>query len=232
MSHPDHPAATPAPGRRPSLATIATVAGIVIPVLGLLVALGQWLLPREGGGDNPGTGNAAATGTPAVLPGSAATSNAAASAPATATATDAAPTGTALSTLPREAGELTTLPRALAGKPGLEGALVIACPSNQSNDKVRTVTLLLSGRYLDLTATLRAYFPKDPKLRASLTAVGVWRERDGTSTYRTLGAVVAKGETTPTVTGALEGAEKLRLQVTCDLPTGHAIVTGHVIEAS
>ncbi len=218
--------------RRPKLTTIATVSGIVISVLSLLLGFGRWLFPDGFGGDTT-AGDPTTTQAPAVLP---QTPSAAPPQVAATTATThvaAPPDGTPLVSLPREAGEIAALPRRLKGKPGYDDALVIACPSNQSDDKTRTVTLVLSGRYLDLTATVEAYFPADPKLRASVTAIGMWRERDGTLTDKPLSAVVAKGQTTAVLGGDVDNAEKLRLQVACDLPTGYAIIKGgRITEAS
>jgi hypothetical protein len=209
-------------GRRPSLGTVLAVAGLVVAVVGVLVALAQWLDPRE-----PDDGDRTAAPVAPV-----ATSSATGATPDGATPTvagtpqPAGPPFDYVDSLEREAGELAALPRQLDGRAGYERAIIVACPSNQSSDKVREVTWLLRGRYLDLTATVAPFFTADPQSATRVVVIAVSRERDGTLTRRQVGQQAdATGTRTGPLTGDIAGAEKLTIQVQCYDPRGWIILT-------
>jgi hypothetical protein len=205
--------------RRPSLTTTLAVAGLVVAVTGVLVALAQWLDPRS-----PDDGAAGTSTIGAATPGSGGpTMTATASGAATALPTG--PPFDYVDSLERESGDVAALPRQLKGKPGYERATVIACPSNQSSDKVREVTWLLHGRYLDLDATVAPYFTADPKSATRVVVLAVTRKRDGTLTRRQVGQQPdATGERNGPIAGDVAGAEKLTIQVQCYDPRGWIIL--------
>jgi len=190
--------------------------GIVTLVVSSTIAIGAWQWPRDP--DTPAapperTG-AAASGRPA---------------PTTAGVAPAAgnPNSTYLADLGPQSGgaNLAALPRALKGKAGYDHPIVVQCPTNQSDDKVRTVTYLLRGRYLDLAATVRPYYTGQPDARTFVTAVSGVRERDGTLTRRTSGTQFAATMASPApLTAAVDGVEELTLQVQCESPEGVVVL--------
>lgn len=100
-------------------------------------------------------------------------------------------------------------------------ALVIGCPTNQSDDKVREVTYELRGRYVDLSATVRPHYGKDPEAVTYVTAFGGFRQKDGTMTRRELGTQYFATMNAPKDLAAeVRGAEELTLQVRCSMPDG------------
>ncbi|GAA1827870.1 hypothetical protein GCM10009682_53820 [Luedemannella flava] len=219
---------TPPARRGLPLARIALICGIIVPVLGLLIQAGKWLFPDGLGGrpDPEPTKEAVIGGTPAAPQSNAVVATGAAATTSAAPAVTAAADGRArLDSLTRDAGQVAKLPRAFAGKAGFDGAVTVACPSNESDQPVREVTYLLHGRYLDLSATIQPSFA-DPDFRGQVTVDGVWRNPDGTVTRRTVGGATTDGRATAALAGALdvEGAEKLVLVVDCDVPTGVVII--------
>jgi hypothetical protein len=159
--------------------------------------------------------------------------------PATATApaqagTSAGPptTGASLSvfldTLAPEAGRanLTALPRDLASQSGYDHPVVVACPSNQSDDQVREVTYLLRGRYVSFLATVRPYFTAQRDARTYVFAIAGYRERDGTMTRQEKGRQLSATMAAPTarLTASVDGAEELTLQVRCEEPGGVVVL--------
>jgi hypothetical protein len=133
----------------------------------------------------------------------------------------------ALTDLPIQAGasNLTQLPKALRDSPAYAGSLAISCPTNQSTDKHREVTYLLRGRYSDFTVQIQSSFPNNPALRASLTALGGFKESDGTITRRELGTGLATAGQWSTLSADVERAEELTLRARCDEPGGVVIIS-------
>jgi hypothetical protein len=122
-------------------------------------------------------------------------------------------------------GNLTVMPRALKGKAGYDHPIVVQCPTNQSDDKVRTVTYLLRGRYLDLAATVRPFYTGEPDARTFVTVVAATRERDGMLTRRTAGTQFAATMAAPArLAAAVDGAEEVTIQVQCEWPQGMVVL--------
>ena len=143
-------------------------------------------------------------------------------------------TGNHLDALQVEAGQanLGPLPPALRGQPGYDRPVVITCPSNAGADTYRDVTYLIKERYVDLSATVRPYFP-DADDRDSKVYVATYvslPQRDGTL------AVNARGTQREALMGAprlldsdVSGAEKLTIRVQCEAPHGWVVLTGGVV---
>jgi hypothetical protein len=144
---------------------ILTAAGVVVAVVGVLVALGDWRLPVTDAGVTPPSSRS--TVRPPVPPPD----------PTSSPTTD----GTALTALEIKSGgaNVKPLPRAIAANPAYAGGLAIGCPTNQSDDKARSVVFVLRQRCLDLDTTVRPYFPDDPADRVKVTAVAGVKQRDG-----------------------------------------------------
>jgi hypothetical protein len=232
VSYPENSAVSPDPARRrPSLGTISAVIGIVVSVLGLLVAVGQWLYPNDGHDDADTVAATTATSGPAVVRTSSAPTSAAIAGTTTATTDNAASAGTPLSAVLAEAGGWATLPRS-ADKAVYAGGVAIKCPSNESNNKVIEIVLTLDGRYLDLSTTVRAYDDKDVRRRVQVRAIAQSVGSDGGRIDRLLGVATTDSREAVPLGGAVDGAKRLRLQVSCDMPTSYAFITGRLTEAS
>jgi hypothetical protein len=210
--------------RRPSVATMLAVAGLVVAVVGVMVALAQWLNPRSPkDGADPA---AVSTAGPSAGASGSATGGTVSPSSTGSAAPQTGPPFDYIDSLERESGDVAALPRQLKGKPGYDRAIVIACPTNQSSDKTREVTWLLHGRYLDLQATARPYFTADPQSATRVVVVAVTRERDGTLTRRQVGTQAdATGRRTGPLSADVAGAEKLTVQVQCYDPRGWIILT-------
>ncbi|MDQ7907944.1 hypothetical protein RB614_25800 [Phytohabitans sp. ZYX-F-186] len=193
--------------------------GVVTLVVTTAVAIGAWRWPRDTQGPaQPRRPDGAAPGPSTGQP---------APAPTTAAPTPAGPAATYLADLPPQSGggNLVTLPRALKGQAGYDHPIVVQCPTNQSDDKVRTVTYLLRGRYLDLAATVRPYYTGQPDSRTYVTAVSGVKERDDTLTRRTAGTQFTATMATPgRLTAAVDGVEELTIQVQCESPEGVVVL--------
>ncbi|GLI01985.1 hypothetical protein Pa4123_72620 [Phytohabitans aurantiacus] len=125
------------------------------------------------------------------------------------------------------AANLTKLPRELADESGYEHAIVVRCPTNQANDKVRSVNYLVRGRYLDFSATVRPYYEAEKDARTYVYALSGVKERDGTLTQRTRGTQFEATMTRPARLDAeVEGAEELTIQVRCEAPEGVIVLAG------
>ncbi|HZM83611.1 MAG TPA: hypothetical protein VFC19_48460 [Candidatus Limnocylindrales bacterium] len=186
------------------------VLGIVVTVVGVVADVGSWLgwNPSVGPGEGA-TGQATPTARTPHGPGAAANLM-------------------ALADLPVQAGaaNLTELPKALRENRAYAGSLVIACPTNQSSDKQRDVTYLLRGRHSGFAAQVQSSFPGGPTLRATLTLIGGFKERDGTITRRELGSALATAGQWSPISADVELAEELTLQARCDEPGGVLIISG------
>ncbi|MEH1129722.1 hypothetical protein [Micromonospora sp. CPCC 206061] len=147
--------------------------------------------------------------------------------PATMQATTEPGRATYVDTLSPQAGaaNLTKLPRELAGKSGYEHAIVVRCPTNQANDKVRSVNYLVRGRYLDFSATVHPYYEVEKDARTYVYALAGVKERDGTLTQRTRGTQFEATMTrAASLAAEVEGAEELTIQVRCEAPEGVVVL--------
>jgi hypothetical protein len=194
--------------------------GAVTLVATSAIAIGAWWWPQDAEPAGSGTERTGAFTTPGPDP----------AAPATTTAAPAAgnPKTTYLADLGPQSGgaNLATLPRALKGKAGYDRPIVVQCPTNQSDDKMRTVTYPLRGRYLDFAATVRPYYAGEPDTRTYVTAVSGVKERDGTLTRRTAGTQFGATMAVPApIAAAVDGAEELTIQVQCESPEGVVVLT-------
>jgi hypothetical protein len=125
---------------------------------------------------------------------------------------------------------MTSMPRALTGKDGYDHPIVVRCPTNQSDDKMRSVTYLLRGRYLDFSATVRPYYSAERDARTYVHAVTGVKERDGTVTQQTRGTQFAATMAAPaTLAAAVDGAEELTIQVQCESPEGVVVFSGALV---
>ncbi|MDG4766516.1 hypothetical protein O7632_20795 [Solwaraspora sp. WMMD406] len=132
-----------------------------------------------------------------------------------------------LSALPAHAGttNLTELPRELRKTAGFERAIVIKCPSNQSNDKISEVTYQLFGRFDTFQATVRPYFESQPDARMHVEVLVGERTRDGGLAWAVGGGQYeANAEEPKPVSAVVEGMQELEIQVQCQLPDGVAIL--------
>ncbi|MEU7999024.1 hypothetical protein AB0B83_27420 [Micromonospora sp. NPDC049060] len=146
------------------------------------------------------------------------------------------PSAVRLDTLPVEAGaaNLAKLPRQLAGRPEYERSIVINCPRNTGSDKQREVAFRLQRRFLDLTATVRPYFPSpDDREGAVLVYAQVTiREKDATVTRVVRGHQFDARMTVPRdLVADVEGADELVLRIQCEFPDGAVVFTGASVTA-
>jgi hypothetical protein len=216
----EDPAAQPPQQRRGFSA--AEKVGTALAVIGVLVAVLTWLFPGVvDGSDDPGPA------TPATQPGAVRPGGATSTAdPRAANPPPASSRSVYLNTVEPLSGKANTtrLPRALQGQAGYDHAIVLGCPSNQSNDKQREVGYPLRARYLDFRTAVRGYSPADPASRAELSVLAGIKQRDGTLAWREASQVSATNDITDSLTASVEGADELKLQVRCDDPEGVLIL--------
>ncbi|WP_197697750.1 hypothetical protein [Micromonospora echinofusca] len=146
------------------------------------------------------------------------------------------PTAVRLDTLPVEAGaaNLVKLPRQLVGRPEYDRSIVINCPRNTGSDKQREVTYRLQRRFLDLTATVRPYFPSpDDRDGAVLVYAQVTiHEKDDTVTRVVRGQQFeARMDAPRDLVADVEGADELVLRIQCEFPDGAVVFTGASVTA-
>lgn len=115
-------------------------------------------------------------------------------------------------------GHLTSLPRALQDQPGYDHPVVVSCPTNQSDDKVREVTYPLRRRYLSFTATVRTHSEPADDGPVEVTAVVGTRQRDGTLSTVEEGKTRATASDPRDLVASVDGADELTLQVRCEIP--------------
>ena len=216
MSNEDPP--VPGPRRERNWMLILTAAGVVVAVVGVLVALGDWRLPVTDAGVTPPSSRS--TVRPPVPPPD----------PTSSPTTD----GTALTALEIKSGgaNVKPLPRAIAANPAYAGGLAIGCPTNQSDDKTRSVVFVLRQRYLDLDTTVRPYFPDDPADRVKVTAVAGVKQRDGSIATEVRAGYTGATGAAGRIAAAFEDAEELTLTVECESADGLAVLRGTVTRAA
>ncbi|MEV4466546.1 hypothetical protein AB0J51_23350 [Micromonospora echinofusca] len=206
------------PRRRRGLTT-GEKTGAAIGLASLLVAVLAWQWPRQGQGPQP---------TPPPTSSLATTST---SAPVnTATPPGAGDTGrTYLDGMTPDTGNayLQPLPRALAGRADLPHPVVLSCPTNDGEDRSRSVSYPLKRRYLDFSATFRAWYPpgEDPESAVRVSAVVTVRQPDDTLTRQPRpGRTTTMSRPAESLSFSVEGADLLTLTVECDLGGGVAVL--------
>lgn len=190
------------------------VVGLAVTTLGVIVAVLDWRFPV---GEHPPP----ASTTPSV------TVPAVTSPDAPAGGSPAATRVEYLSALPAHAGttNLTELPRELRETAGFERAIVIKCPSNQSNDKISKVSYQLLGRFDNFQATVRPHFDSQPDARMHVEVLVGERARDGRLVWDVGGGQYeATAEEPKPLSAVVEGKQELEIQVQCQLPDGVAIL--------
>ncbi|MFG2009344.1 hypothetical protein ACGFNF_09760 [Micromonospora sp. NPDC048868] len=194
--------------------------GAAIGLASLLVAVLAWQWPRQSQDPRP---------TPPPTP-SLVTASATAPASTPATPGSVAPDRTYLDALTPEtgAGYLRPLPRALAGRADLPHPVVLSCPSNDGADRARSVSYPLKRRYLDFSATFRAWYPpgQDPESAVRISAVVTIKQPDDTLTRQPRpGRTTTMSRPAESLSFSVEGADLLTLTVECDLGEGLAVLT-------
>ncbi|MFI7577086.1 hypothetical protein [Micromonospora sp. NPDC049497] len=135
--------------------------------------------------------------------------------------------GVHLDALPVQGGgaNLVPLPRALQGRTGYDRAVTISCPRNTNADKNREVVYPLLRRYVDVTTSVRPYFPDDPQAKAYVSATISVRQADGTVNRLDRGGQEARQNASAVLSADVEGADELTLRVRCESPTGLVVLT-------
>jgi hypothetical protein len=134
-----------------------------------------------------------------------------------------------LNTLTPEEGRryIAPLPDDLRRSPEHAHTLAMTCPSNETGDKVRELTYPLHQRYLALAGTVTARFPppaSPTEPQVELASIANERQRDGT--LRAIGSESRRATASrpSPITMDLQGAEKLILRISCELPGGVVIL--------
>lgn len=192
---------------------------IALGALAVVVTLAAWQFPNWIIGDSDAESGGQATPTRSEPVATTA-------APAT---TSTRSSGTYLDALTPLSGGANLVPArerpTAVASAGYPHALVIGCPTNQSDDKVREVTYDLRGRYQALSATVRPHYGQDPEAVTYVTAFGGFRQKDGTMTRRELGRQQHAMMNAPLDLAAeVRGAEELTLQVRCSMPDGVVVL--------
>jgi hypothetical protein len=135
-----------------------------------------------------------------------------------------------LNTITPEEGSryLAPLPAGLPQTSEYAHAVTIACPSNQTGDKVRELKYPLNQRYLALSGTVTARLKPSvsvPDPQVELTSVASERQRDGTLRATGNQSGRATGGHPSPITLAVAGAEKLTVRISCEVPDGVVILT-------
>ncbi|WP_097326829.1 hypothetical protein [Paractinoplanes atraurantiacus] len=188
----------------------------IATVLGLVVALLAWLLPKQQQ-EKPAPATAPAT-------------------TATTAATKAPPAVEAAVFLDDDrftpeagADRLSQIPRAVRSDAAYAThPIVIGCPSNQTGDQSAEVTYPLRGRYARLDATVRPYYPPgvDQEAVTHVTVLAGVLLKDGTIATSEAGRQkgARPGGAEP-LTAGVEGAEKLTVRVECSEPDGTVVLS-------
>lgn len=199
------------------------IIALILTALGVLVAVLAWLYPRSPDEPTAGTEATVAGGSPAKTTTGRSPGKRPLPGPATSTHLD---------TLAAQAGgaNLVALPRELHDQPGYNRPVIVQCPSNENNDKVREVNYLLRGRYLTFSAMVRPFFATEQDAAAHVSVLAAVRERDGTLTWTARGNQFQAAMDRPApVTADVEGAQEMSLQVRCEHPEGLIILTDAVL---
>ncbi|MEV6490783.1 hypothetical protein AB0M20_19515 [Actinoplanes sp. NPDC051633] len=205
----------------------ATVIGTVAGVGSLIVGVVAWQWPQPQPDPGPAGGGTAA---PSVAATPSTRVDDVSSAPA---ATPQMPATVArfLTEMDPESGaaNVQQLPRSIRAEPGYNSRpLVVACPSNQTDDQRRDVTYQLHGRYADFAAQVHPYYPEGTD-QGSVTIVTLTTEVRQTDGSLLKNDVVTLGAATPAapkpLTAQIDGAEKITLRVACDNPSGLVALT-------
>jgi hypothetical protein len=126
-----------------------------------------------------------------------------------------------LSTLqPSSRTHLADLPRDLPGPSTYDRAIAIRCPGK---GRTADVSFDLFGGYAGLTATVRAVFAVDTDI-AIVTALAVTKNPDDTVNKRPAGQVAVQAGATASITGDLDAAQQLVLQVRCPSAEGVVVI--------
>ncbi|MCL7458460.1 hypothetical protein M8I35_14855 [Micromonospora sp. MSM11] len=194
--------------------------GAAIGLASLLVAVLAWQWPRQGQDPRP---------TPPPSPSRVSSS---ATAPVTTPAStgNVEPGRTYLDALTPEtgAGYLRPLPRTLADRTDLPHPVVLSCPTNDGEDRSRSVSYPLKRRYLDFSATFQAWYPpgQDPESAVRISAVVTVRQPDDTLTRQPRpGRTTTMSRPAESLSFSVEGADLLTLTVECDLGEGLAVLS-------
>jgi hypothetical protein len=208
--------------RRWSRAERIALVGVIATVVGVGIALATWLrpgpldddagAPRSGNGSVPATAPRSTALPPATVSG------------------DGSGTGRYLDSLEPLTGRanLAPLPRVLAAQSGYDRPVVVRCPTNASDDKVRDVVYELNRRYLDLTATVRPHHPDAEAAdgEAWVTATTQVAQRDGTFLSGSAGTrVIATPNRSAELRATVEGVDRLVLKVQCEFPDGLVVLS-------
>ncbi|WP_157756710.1 hypothetical protein [Plantactinospora sp. KBS50] len=125
-------------------------------------------------------------------------------------------------------GNLAELPRALREQPGYDRPVTMTCPSNVTGDLYREVTYLVKQRYVEMSATVRAYFPAsdDRDSRVRVTVYVALPQRDGTFVVNRRGQPFDALMSDPKpMTSDVSGAEKVTIRVQCEAPHGWVVLS-------
>ena len=190
--------------RRP-LSDQATIWGSAAAVATAVIALLAWLLPTGGSGSNAGQD---ATGTPATSP--TAGRSAGGTGPIS-TFTGASVSDTVVLTdIVPESGAINL------GRSDSPGVLDLPCPTNQSNDRSRTVSYDLLGAYHGLTglASVSGFSRAEAKAEVEVLVDDV----------RVDNKVFAPGEQAP-LAATLDGAQRVAIRITCGQSDGTVTIS-------
>jgi hypothetical protein len=182
--------------------TYLQIAATIVGILAVVVPAGIWVADHLGSKATPASAGAAETQatSPAA---STSTMGAAGPAPANVVFLD--------SLRPDTGGtNLAALPRALSGQPGYDHPVTIPCGSNNVGDQRRSVTYVLSRRYLSFHAVVRPY-----KTPPDESQVQVKAFPDSQPATPVTMAVNGAGQE---LSLNLDGVNKLTIELTCELP--------------
>lgn len=155
--------------------------------------------------------------------------------PAGSTALPGPGTGTPLADLTPVSGaaRLALLPEELNGEARFERAVVIACPSNQTGDRISEVTYETRHRYATLDAELRPYRnpPDDVLVNVRFFSDPQDREPGAAPPGEPYLRQLRMGEVDTVRNVGIGAAYYLRLRVECEKPGGYLILTGAVLRS-
>jgi hypothetical protein len=208
----------------------ATVIGLPVGLLSLLVGVFAWRSPVHDDDKSKGGAATAAT-TPALgvtTPASPAGGPGAAAPSGTATAPPGpAPVYLASGTVGRVLGQTVPLPRQIVGKPTYDShSIVLHCPG--SGDRFTSVGYALSRHYIQFDATVHPYYPPgaDQKSATNVDVTLVTTDPSGHDGSKPVGSRYDATPSAPkTITGELDGGDRLILNVECADQDGYVVLT-------